>query len=405
MGTGSELTFKNEKMRRLFWILLAFVFVVSGCKKLDDNYRQFVGDGEIKYVGKADSLHIRGGDQRAELSWLLMSDPSVSSYKIYWNNRQDSLSGELTKTENVDTVKVIIDNLTEETHEFQVFLFDNEGRTSVLSSIVARVYGPRYRGSLLNRLIGNSKVLRGDQLELTMGLAEETLLYSEVRYLDINDELTSHRIIPNVEIDTLLNFPNGGSYEMRSAFKPDSLALDTFYTDFELFETEEFAFVENPLELSFKTRMVYGTQDNQLAILVSTDFNGVYEKEDINAATWTDITEEFTLSSGGDDFTTSGIKELEAYMEPNKPIYIAFRYTYLPDAGNPRNWMIEDVLVKTVLNGMELGIEGKDVNIVVVGETDRDVAVLGSSGRITFRGNTGLRDQSLVTWGISGPLN
>ncbi|MBD1422781.1 DUF5017 domain-containing protein [Sphingobacterium chuzhouense] len=192
---------------------------------------------------------------------------------------------------------------------------------------------------------------------------------------------------------------------MRSAFKPDSLALDTFYTDFELFETEEFAFVENPLELSFKTRMVYGTQDNQLAILVSTDFNGVYEKEDINAATWTDITEEFTLSSGGDDFTTSGIKELEAYMEPNKPIYIAFRYTYLPDAGNPRNWMIEDVLVKTVLNGMELGIEGKDVNIVVVGETDRDVAVLGSSGRITFRGNTGLRDQSLVTWGISGPLN
>lgn len=365
-------------MKRLFWILLSFVFVASGCKKLDDNYRQFIEDGEITYVGKADSLHVSGGDERAELSWLLISDPSVSSYKIYWNNRQDSLTGELTKTENIDTVRVIIDNLAEETHEFQVFLFDKEGHTSVLSSVVARVYGPRYKGALLNRLISSNEMLADNQLELSMGLGEETLLYSEIKYLNTDEELVTHLITPDVEVDTLRNFPNGGSFEIRSAFKPDTLALDTFYTEFELFEIEKISFIEEPLELSFATRTAYGNQDDPLAILISTDFNGVYEDEDINAATWIDITEEFTLSSDDSDFATSGVKDLEAYMEADK---VALRYTYHPDEGNPGNRMAEDVLVKMVQDSGELGAADEDFNIVVIGETDRDVTVLDGIGK------------------------
>src|SRR5690606_31000960 len=167
---------------------------VSACKKLDDNYKQFIGDGEITYVGKADSLHLRGGDRRAELSWLLMSDPSVSSYKVYWNNRQDSLLGNLVKTDDVDTVRLIIDDLTEETHEFEVFLYDKDGNTSVLSSVVGKVYGPLYNRTLLNRLVREATSFRGNQLELSLGVAEETLLYSEVKYLNIHDELITHPI-------------------------------------------------------------------------------------------------------------------------------------------------------------------------------------------------------------------
>src|SRR5690606_16328711 len=89
-------------------VLIGISAFMSSCKKLDFNYRQFIGDGEITYTGKADSLKVRGGDQRAELSWLLVADPKVTSYKIYWDNRQDSTSGTLVKTDNVDTVKVML---------------------------------------------------------------------------------------------------------------------------------------------------------------------------------------------------------------------------------------------------------------------------------------------------------
>ncbi|NGM60837.1 DUF5017 domain-containing protein [Sphingobacterium sp. SGG-5] len=391
-------------MKRLFLILCVLVFFVSSCKKLDDNYKQFIGDGEITYVGKADSLHLRGGDRRAELSWLLMSDPSVSSYKVYWNNRQDSLLGNLVKTEDVDTVRLIIDDLTEETHEFEVFLYDKDGNTSVLSSVVGKVYGPLYNRTLLNRLVREATSLRGDQLELSLAAAEETLLYSEVKYLNIHNELITHPIARGVETDILYDFPNGGSFEMRSAFKPDSLALDTFYTDFEPFETEMAVFVEDPLELSFETKVQYGTQEGQFAVLVSTDFNGVYDEENIGDATWTDITEEFDIATGTSDLA-SGIKNLDPYMKPSTPIYVAFTYTYRPDAGTPRNWTLGKVLVKSVEDGRVVGVDSEDLNIVVIGETDRDVAVPVSSGtKITFRGNTGLRDKPLVTWAISGPL-
>src|SRR5690606_5667451 len=106
---------------------------------------------------------------------------------------------------------------------------------------------------------------------------------------------------------------------------------------FEPFETEMAVFVEDPLELSFETKVQYGTQEGQFAVLVSTDFNGVYDEENIGDATWTDITEEFDIATGTSDLA-SGIKNLDPYMKPSTPIYVAFTYTYRPDAGTPRNW-------------------------------------------------------------------
>lgn len=390
-------------MDRLFWTVCILLLIASSCKKMDFNYKQFIGDGEIDYVGKADSLHVKGGDERAELSWLLISDPSVSSYKIYWDNKQDSSSGTLTKTDGIDTVKVIVDNVTEGSHEFSVYLFNDKGNTSVLSSVMGRVYGSLYRRTLLNRLIVNSQFLKGDSLELELGLPEETLLYSEVKYLNINDELISYMITPDVEIDTLPDFPNGGDFEMRSAFKPDSLALDTFYTEFEQYETEEVVIIEDPFQLSFSTRVAYGNQADQFSVLVSTDFDGVYELNNVEGADWTDITDEFLLSTGQTDFVNSGAIDLSPYVEPDQPIYIAFKYTYLPDSGTPRNWMLENVLVETEDSKREVGIEPGELEFVYSGDTDRDVAVVTPT-RVTFRGNDELRDKTLITWGISGPL-
>lgn len=393
-----------KKIRFLYNILCLFLLtlLLVGCKKMDFNYRQFIEDGETTYIGKADSLLVRGGNQRVELHWLLISDPKVDSYKIYWNNRQDSVMGQLYKTDQIDTVVVPLRNLEEKTHEFEVFQFDRLGNTSIRSSVVGKVYGSRYENSLVNRAFNETEYIGRDRMEITWADPELQLLFSEIKYRNTNDDEVIYRVNRDSEIDTLYNFPNGGKFELRSAFIPDSLALDTFYTDYTVFEFEA---EENPLLLSFSTKYQYGSQDNQLAVLISTDFNGSYEAADVNAATWIDITDDFVLSSGGDSFISSGLKDISEYELPNKLFYIAFRYTYSPDLGtNPRNWFLEDVLVETQNGNRKSGVEGSGFNFVIIGDTDRDVAVLGSTGRITFRGNSGLEDRSLVTWGISKPL-
>ena len=211
------------------WIVLIGILLV-GCQKMDFNYKQFTEKGETIYVGRPDSLLLRGGNERAELRWLLLSDPKITSYKIYWNNRQDSTSGNLNKTEHVDTVIVKISNLEEKTQEFEIFHYDKNGNSSVRSSVLGKVYGPRYINSLVNRTFKTPKRLTNNRVELNWTSPELNLLFSDITYSDINDNQVEYRVDRKVGLDTLINFPVGGVFDIKSAFKPDSLALDTFYT-------------------------------------------------------------------------------------------------------------------------------------------------------------------------------
>src|SRR5690554_5060387 len=98
----------------IFFIAACFV----ACEDMQDTYKEFVIDRV--YTGRPDSLLARGGENRVELSWLLLSDPKISSYKVSWNNGQDSIVGDLVKTDDVDTVRVVLDDLSENIYFFEV---------------------------------------------------------------------------------------------------------------------------------------------------------------------------------------------------------------------------------------------------------------------------------------------
>src|SRR5690606_4651136 len=245
---------KIKKMRSTIFtlcLLIGFSAYMSSCKKLDFNYRQFIGEGEITYVGKADSLKMRGGNHRAELSWLLVADPKVTTYKIYWDSRQD---------------------LEEKVCEFEVFVLDNEGNSSVSSSVIGQVWGDRYRESLVNRVFRTPTVLPGNELEIQWSRVEDALLHSEVRFKDEDNQTVTHIVSRDVSVDTIRGFPAGNSFEVRSAFKPDSTSIDTFYTDFETYTTPK---INKWWEMDFKTTVSSGTQPDQLSVWISEDFNGI----------------------------------------------------------------------------------------------------------------------------------
>lgn len=212
-----------------FLCLLILALLVVSCEKADDRHRQFFENGETVYIAKADSLVLRGGLNRIELSWLLLSDPKIHKYKLYWNNRKDSIVNVVQKTNNVDTVRLMLKDMREGTYFFEIFTFDKEGNTSVATTGIGKVYGENYQSSLLPRTYRSARRV-GDGVEFNWTQSEETLQKVELSYVD-NQGKTVRKIIPKLaDLDTLYDFPNAGSFQYRSLFLPDTNALDTFYT-------------------------------------------------------------------------------------------------------------------------------------------------------------------------------
>lgn len=103
-------------------------------------------------------------------------------------------------------------------------------------------------------------------------------------------------------------------------------------------------------ELSFTTSIPVTArpQENQLAVMASTDFNGDYsDYSNIAAATWVDITDRFTLATTI-TFTSSGVVDISDLIDPGKPLFIGFKYTVRskaeindPTRERPRQWHIQ----------------------------------------------------------------
>jgi len=81
-------------------------------------------------------------------------------------------------------------------------------------------------------------------------------------------------------------------------------------------------------ELQIETRVTYGTQKDNLKLMASTDFKGVYDSVAVKNATWTDITSKFKLSEGAGlgPIVSSGKVDISDVVVSGKPLFLAFRY-------------------------------------------------------------------------------
>lgn len=104
--------------------------------------------------------------------------------------------------------------------------------------------------------------------------------------------------------------------------------------------------------VSFTSFRRWGAQENSLAIKISTDFIGdQYDADEIERATWTDITDRFILSTGEDN-TPSGTVDFSDLIEPGKDHYFAFQYKG-QEGTTQREWVIKNFLIE---NELPIGI-------------------------------------------------
>lgn len=113
------------------------------------------------------------------------------------------------------------------------------------------------------------------------------------------------------------------------------------------------------VNLSFRSSVQNGTQNNQLSVWVSTDYNGAGDIQSVGSATWTEITNRFTLGTNA-TFVASTSQNISDLTVPGKPLYVAFKYLTRPQAVNglSRTWYIESF---SMVSGMELG--GSPINL------------------------------------------
>jgi hypothetical protein len=162
--------------------------------------------------------------------------------------------------------------------------------------------------------------------------------------------------------------------------------------------------------LSFSTSVQFGTQNNQLKILASSDFNGDYSIASVQAATWVNITSRFTLAT-----TTTSLSSTEQnitnLIDSEKPLYIAFKYTTLPQTANglQRTWTISrfNLASFTVFGPSppisQLSAAWKLVQTPNV-EANRST-VSASSGTLSLKGNAVNKEVMTETWAVTKLLD
>jgi len=220
------VTIKNTS-----WLFsLALILLVNACGKMDDIEKKFTRDGEITYLSRADSLHAYGGNGRIELSWILFSDPKITSCKVFWNDDRDSIVRNISRTPGVDTIQLMLTNMAEGTYYFEVYTYDAQGNASIKSSVIGKVYGPKFAASVLPR--SYRKLDRvGDTLQVEWMDGGDQFAGGSLSYTDASGKLVQMKLSAHPDTSKLAGFPNGGSFDYISAFLPEPGAIDTFYKE------------------------------------------------------------------------------------------------------------------------------------------------------------------------------
>lgn len=88
------------------------------------------------------------------------------------------------------------------------------------------------------------------------------------------------------------------------------------------------------------------TTGNNLSVLVSTNFNGIYDAASVRSATWTDVTSRATLATTTTT-VASPIANLNDLKVEGKPMYVAFKYISATPSLKQRQWTISAFQFRT----------------------------------------------------------
>ncbi|GAA4318284.1 hypothetical protein GCM10023143_30940 [Compostibacter hankyongensis] len=214
-------------------MIVGLIAGIAGCKKMDRTFKDFVVPGGLVYAEKASSPLVYAGYNRVKISWLRGADPNVTRARIYWDNYEDSVDVDIPPA--ADTINTLIDNLPEKPYTFIVITYDDKGNASVPVELHSASYGEKYQSRILSRPVNVSLLHANGTLTLQWGGADISngAYATDVNYTDTLGGARSVRIPATEAVSDIADINTSKGFEYRTVFLPDSLCIDTFYTDFQ----------------------------------------------------------------------------------------------------------------------------------------------------------------------------
>lgn len=166
-------------------------------------------------------------------------------------------------------------------------------------------------------------------------------------------------------------------------------------------------FADNDFVVDFVsfTDQSTGVHDN-FQILVSCDFNGIYDSENVAAATWIDVTDKFSLPETTGQNTPSGQVSLKDYAGADNDdlVYIAFRYFDKDGTPVKNRWVVRSI------NIVKVSPEGGRFNLADIKSAGWQNVVMSGAANWTLpgsqllaAGNTATSDKDM--WAVSAGFN
>jgi hypothetical protein len=233
---------KIMKNNIIKWMIFSSLILMigMGCQEQTDIYEKFVVPGGNVYPGKMIDPIVLPGKNRVEIVGSKPMGSDMKEIRVFWNYFTDSVSYQLNKNTS-ENVKIEIPNLPEQSILFTLHSYNNDGDVSVPVEIFGRVYGEKYASNLFVRAMDYNVMNESAQFFIYWKGPDQTngAIGTEVQYTDKDNQEHLKFIDVSEEITLLENYDTRTTFQYRSLYIPDTLCIDTFYTDFE----------ENPIKL------------------------------------------------------------------------------------------------------------------------------------------------------------
>lgn len=247
---------KNMRnLNRDQWIsfIVIFMMIVS-CETMEDTFEEFTKKGETIYIGKSDTVLVASGYDKLRLWVAINSDPKISKGMIESNDGSVNHEFEVVRTTNgKDTVSFDLD-IPEGEYTFGLVLLDKNGNRSVRQEFQAKVYGAKYKGSLINRGISD---IEAHETNAIFHWTEnpQNAIGSTVTYEDGAGVMQTVSVSKDDAQTAIDSYKRGGKIIVVTRYKPTENAIEVFETSpFETAFPEDFLLVKSiivPLKLEY----------------------------------------------------------------------------------------------------------------------------------------------------------
>ncbi|WP_316818867.1 DUF4998 domain-containing protein [Pedobacter nyackensis] len=211
---------------------LFVTIILYACQKgnLATDYKDFLHGRENIYTGVVSKVIVQPGNLQIGLKWKASTDPSITKYVVYYNNKADSqivnVSG------RPDTIRTTIKGLAEYSYSFTIRSFDAKGNSSIPFEVNnAKVYGPIYSRNLINRGydVSNPYELNSNgTLKLNFVKPDTINTKTMISYTNAAGKASTAILLAKDESIVLPSYKLQTEISYKSYYIPERTAIDTF---------------------------------------------------------------------------------------------------------------------------------------------------------------------------------